>query len=147
MRPAAPRWASTCTTVAAPRLAASRPRAPDPAYRSRTAAPARSVSASMRENTASRTRSLVGRVCGPRGVAMRRPPSLPAMIRVISAPLQERGALGVDPLQLGPQRVVPLQLRVVLDHPPRRLVRLDDELLVTGEPEHPQRAATAGLGR
>ncbi len=36
----------------------------------------------MVENSASRTRSLVGRVLTPRGVWMRRPPADPPMIRV-----------------------------------------------------------------
>ena len=74
---------STHTTGPAPRLAASSPIAPEPAKRSAKAIPARaSLTGSsavpfheaMAENTASRTRSVVGRVSWVGGVLMRRPP-------------------------------------------------------------------------
>ena len=79
---AAARSDSTSTTDVAPRLAASRPSAPDPAYRSSTALPATTSRCSSRENNASRTRSLVGRVREPLGVLSRSPPARPPMIRV-----------------------------------------------------------------
>ena len=58
--------------------------APDPAKRSRTRAP--SIRAPRIENSASRTRSDVGRVCSPAGAVIRRPPWAPAIIRVMAAP-------------------------------------------------------------
>ena len=76
----APEWCSTITTWRAPREAASKPKAPVPANRSRIV-PWKPSRASNRENMASRTRSEVGRVVGP-GVAKRSEPALPAMIRV-----------------------------------------------------------------
>ena len=55
---------STNVASAAPRDSASMPRAPEPANRSSTRAPSRSPST---ENSASRTRSAVGRVSAPGG--------------------------------------------------------------------------------
>ena len=83
---AAARWSdSTNTAVAAPRDSASSPSAPEPAYRSSTDAPSRSIRAASTLNSDSRTRSVVGRV--PRGgTAMRRPPRPPATMRVSSPP-------------------------------------------------------------
>ena len=57
--------------LAAPRESASIPSAPEPANRSSTRAPSSGPSS---ENSASRTRSDVGRVAAPRGAASRRPP-------------------------------------------------------------------------
>ena len=78
--PAARRSDSTNSACAAPRDSASSPSAPEPAHRSSTFAPSSPGSCSSAENSASRTRSDVGRV--PRGgTASRRPPATPAMIR------------------------------------------------------------------
>ena len=60
------------------------PSAPDPAYRSSTRAPSTTSRCSSRENSASRTRSLVGRVPA-RGTCSMRPPTVPATIRVTGA--------------------------------------------------------------
>ena len=78
---------STSTTRAAPRDSASSPIAPDPAYRSSTASPWKLPNSdSSDENSASRTRSAVGRVPLPGGTAIRRPPAAPPTIRVTSSP-------------------------------------------------------------
>ena len=78
------RSCSTSVTTPAPRDQASSPTAPEPAYRSRKRSPwSEPHQDSMAENSASRTRSLVGRVLVPRGVASRRPPADPPMIRVM----------------------------------------------------------------
>jgi len=70
-------------TSAAPRDSASRPTAPDPAYRSSTDVPSRLPSmASTAANRPSLARSLVGLVERPDGTARRRPPASPAMILV-----------------------------------------------------------------
>src|SRR5581483_6921093 len=69
---------STKTARAAPRESASRPIAPEPAYRSRTLAP--STGPTMLK-TFSRTRSEVGRVSRPAGALMVWPLREPAMIR------------------------------------------------------------------
>ncbi len=77
---------STIRAAAAPRLSASRPTAPDPAYRSRTRVAARvPVNDSSVENKPSRARSAVGRVPRPAGTASRRPRAAPAMIRVTAS--------------------------------------------------------------
>ena len=69
---------STNVASAAPRESASSPSAPEPANRSSTRA---SCTKSPRiENSASRTRSEVGRVARPLGVVRRRPPQRPATI-------------------------------------------------------------------
>ena len=61
---------STSSACAAPRLSASSPTAPDPAYRSSTRRPAQAPSSDSRvENRASRARSEVGRVPSPGGTA------------------------------------------------------------------------------
>src|SRR6185437_1634320 len=73
---------STSSTWSAPRDRASRPTAPDPAYRSRTRAPASEPSIDMIvENRPSLARSLVGLVSRPSGTASRRPPASPAITR------------------------------------------------------------------
>ena len=70
---------STNTAFAAPRLTASKPRAPVPANRSRARAPRTSVP--MRSKSDSRTRSFMGRV-RPSGLwASRRPRRWPPTIR------------------------------------------------------------------
>ena len=74
-----PARVSTNVASAAPRDSASIPSAPEPANRSSTRA---SVTRSPRiENSASRTRSEVGRVASPGGACSRRPPQRPAMTR------------------------------------------------------------------
>ena len=70
----APRRARRTRRCAAPRESASMPSAPVPANRSSTRAPPTSPSIA---NSASRTRSEVGRVARPRGAFSRRPPSVP----------------------------------------------------------------------
>ena len=78
---------STEVTTPAPRDIASSPMAPEPAYRSRKRSPVSEPSwDSSAENSASRTRSAVGRVASPVGVLRRRPPAVPPMIRVMSSP-------------------------------------------------------------
>ncbi len=80
------RSCSTSVTTPAPRDQASRPTAPEPAYRSRNRRPdSEPHHDSTAEKRASRTRSLVGRVFAPRGVAIRRPPADPPMIRVMAS--------------------------------------------------------------
>src|SRR5258708_24924187 len=70
-------------TSAAPRDSASRPTAPDPAYRSSADVPSRLPSmASTAANRPSLARSLVGLVERPDGTARRRPPASPAMLLV-----------------------------------------------------------------
>src|SRR5690349_8285345 len=73
--------ASTKVQRTAPRLRASSPSAPEPAYRSSTTAPWRSIRFSTMLKRAPRTFSAVGRVASPLGVAMRRPPNSPPIIR------------------------------------------------------------------
>src|SRR3954451_18085232 len=88
------RSCSTSVTTPAPRDLASRPTAPLPAYRSRNRRPLTDpTSASMAENSASRTRSDVGRVLSPAGALIRRPPALPPMIRVTPSPGSRRTGL------------------------------------------------------
>ena len=74
----ASRSESTKTQLSAPRDSASSPIAPEPAYRSSTAAPS---TGPIRLNAVSRTKSEVGRVTSPFGAAIRWPLRLPAMIR------------------------------------------------------------------
>ena len=81
---AARRSLSTSSTCAAPRDSASSPSAPEPAHRSSTAVPSSPGSCASAENSASRTRSDVGRVPDG-GTASRRPPAAPATIRVTAA--------------------------------------------------------------
>src|SRR5690606_32059199 len=89
---AALRSDSTSRACSAPRESASRPIAPDPAYRSSTRAPSRPPSSDMtEENRASRARSLVGRVVRPSGTEIRRPPAAPAMMRLMPETLPVRG--------------------------------------------------------
>ena len=87
----------------APRLIASNPRAPEPAYRSMTRSPCRlspQAACSSTLNTAWRARSEVGRVPCPSGATMARPFRLPATIRMD----QPRGVRGLPP---GPRPLVP----------------------------------------
>src|SRR5262245_14137215 len=70
---------STNTASTQPRDSASRPSAPEPAYRSR--ARAKAGGAPRMLNTASLTRSAVGRVAAPRGARSGRPPSSPPTMR------------------------------------------------------------------
>src|SRR5262245_30711 len=87
IRAAVRRSCSTSVTTPAPRDQASRPTAPDPAYRSRNRNPwSEPHHDSIAEKSASRTRSLLGRVLTPRGVSMRRPPAVPPMMRVNATP-------------------------------------------------------------
>ncbi len=73
---------STSSTCPAPRDRASRPTAPDPAYRSRTRAPASEPRIdTIVANRPSLARSLVGLVSRPSGTASRRPPASPAITR------------------------------------------------------------------
>src|SRR6478672_9277758 len=141
---AAARSDSTSRTEEAPRLAASRPSAPDPAYRSSTAAPARTPRCSSRENSASRTRSLVGRVPLPAGVCRRRPPTRPLMMRVTGSPAFQEGCLlGVDPLvHGGPELRVVGEYRVGGDEGGRVVTGLQDDLLVAQQGQEPEAAAT-----
>src|SRR5687767_989359 len=74
---------STKVASFAPRDSASMPSAPEPANRSSTRA-SRTRSPRI-ENTASRTRSAVGRVSVPGGVWRRRPPYVPAITRTRQA--------------------------------------------------------------
>ena len=75
---------STNVTDPAPRLSASKPNEPVPAYKSRTIAA--SILAPRAEKTASRIRSIGGRVAEPRGPTSRRPLAMPAMILTPSTP-------------------------------------------------------------
>src|SRR5580700_337581 len=73
---------STSSTRDAPRDSASRPTAPDPAYRSSTRVPVSGPTIEVTvPNRPSLARSLVGRVARPSGTASRRPPASPAMTR------------------------------------------------------------------
>ena len=73
---------STSVACAAPRESASMASAPEPANRSSTRAPSMSPRI---ENSASRTRSEVGRVAAPRGATSGRPPDCPAITRTPAA--------------------------------------------------------------
>ena len=74
---------STMRAFPAPRLRASRPKAPDPANKSSTSA--RSISGFRMEKTASLTRSVVGRT-SPLGTDRVMPPAFPLMIRIVVLP-------------------------------------------------------------
>src|SRR6478672_1937161 len=106
----------------APRDNASIPSAPDPANRSRTRAPSTEPRI---ENSASRTRSPVGRVALPRGATSVRPPNRPAITRTRTArgsrPDRRRRLGAVRAQQrLGEQRVLgERQLAVLVDDLPR----------------------------
>jgi hypothetical protein len=73
---------STRVACAAPRDNASNARAPVPAYRSRTVAPAKARSEPRIAKTASRTRSDVGRVALPRGASSVRERCSPPVMRI-----------------------------------------------------------------
>jgi len=75
---------STKVTCAAPRLSASRPTAPEPAYKSRNTAPppAPFMRLASTLKSVSRRRSLVGRVLNPGGPSSLREPYVPAMMRI-----------------------------------------------------------------
>src|SRR4051812_37448724 len=141
-------WDSTSMTSAAPRLAASRPRAPEPAQRSSTVAPWSSPRCSSRLKRASRTRSEVGRVDAPAGVWIRRPPATPLMMRVMSAALQPHGLLLVEAHRHGSrERRVPAQGGVAVDEREGVLAGIGDDLLVleAPEPQVADRVATTAL--
>ena len=73
---------STSSTCSAPRDKASKPTAPEPAYKSRTRAPASGPTIDeIVANRPSLARSLVGLVSRPSGTASRRPPASPAITR------------------------------------------------------------------
>ena len=112
------------------------------------ARPAHGVAGVEGGNTASRTRSLVGRVPEPGGVRTVRPPATPAMIRVTSAPLQVGGLLGVDPGAHRRGEVgVRGQLRVVGDEGEGVLAGLLDDVLVVEDVQELELGAPAVLGR
>src|SRR5580698_7471629 len=76
---------STSRTCSAPRDRASRPTAPEPAYRSSTRAPASVPTIDVTvANRPSLARSLVGLVWRPLGTVSRRPPASPAITRATS---------------------------------------------------------------
>ena len=101
--------------------------------------------ASSAENSASRTRSLVGRVPARRR-AQRRPPATPAMIRVTSAPLQVGGVLGVDPgAHRRGQCRVPVEVGVVGDEGEGVLACRGDDVLVLEDVEELELGAPAVL--
>src|SRR4051794_13071606 len=79
---------STKVAAAAPRESASMPSAPLPANRSSTRASG--SRATSTENSASRTRSEVGRVAAPGGATSRRPPHSPAITRTGSGQCREQ---------------------------------------------------------
>ena len=87
---------STSSASAAPRDSASSPTAPEPANRSSEPRPSSSVSVASVVNSASRTRSEVGRVSRPDGAASRRPPYRPATIAQRHPFSRYSGALLVD---------------------------------------------------
>ncbi len=68
----------------APRLSASMPTLPEPAYASRNTAP--SMRGARMLNSASRSRSGVGRTVSPWGVFSRRDRNSPPMTRIASLP-------------------------------------------------------------
>src|SRR5215467_8366463 len=118
---------STNTTRTAPRDSASRPIAPEPANRSRTLAPGSGPRIAVTvANSPSLARSLVGRVAIPVGAASRRPPAIPAMIRITvrfprgtaSCLLEELGLLLVE--QRADRRGERLALPALLQVQPRQ---------------------------
>src|SRR4051812_37829242 len=99
---------STSTARSAPRESASTASAPLPAKRSSTTSPSSGPSA---ENSASRTRSDVGRVPSPGGACRRRPPKRPATT-LMAAPAGGGGlwpASRGDRLALAPRQLVAQQ--------------------------------------
>jgi hypothetical protein len=80
----AARSRSTKVTWAAPRDRASTPSAPLPANRSTTRAPTTAARLPRALNTASRTRSVVGRVRAPGGATSVRPRAVPATTRIVA---------------------------------------------------------------
>src|SRR5690349_7473986 len=141
--------ASTSRTCPAPRDRASRPTAPEPAYRSRTRSPSSGPPSRdcQVEKRPSRARSEVGRVPCPGGTARRRPPAAPAITRVMSSVLVGVCWSVADPslsallqvllpflVQQGVQRRAQggqvRQVRVGGHHRRRLLPRLGDDLLV-----------------
>ena len=87
IRPRASTPSSTKGTERAPRDSASRPSAPVPANRSSTRRPANSLPRRLARmlNTASRTRSAVGRIDSSRGDSSALPRNFPAMMRIYFA--------------------------------------------------------------
>src|SRR3954447_20820020 len=102
----------------------------------------------MLENSASRTRSVVGRVVGPEGVASRLPPAVPPMMRVIgwSRLLHEVALPGRLHHQdtLGQKRVSRQGL-VLVEQLLGCLPRSDDRLLVAQHLEVLQARSVARL--
>ncbi len=93
---------STNSTPAAPRLSASIPTAPEPAYKSRNCAP--SIRGASTLNSVSRSRSLVGRVASPGRSPSVRERYVPAMMRIASSAYRKRTR--PDPLQSKHARLV-----------------------------------------
>src|SRR4249919_2960556 len=110
---------------------------------------------SIVENTASRTRSEVGRVPRPGGTSSRRPRATPATIRVTRGPpqlrarrkagggasclLDESGLVRVDEVgDRGREVGMPAKIGVVIDESDRFLPRLPDDLLVPEDGQDPQ---------
>src|SRR5699024_10779034 len=131
-----------------------------------TCAPSRTPRASREEKSASRTRSLVGRVRSPPGVRSRRPPASPLMIRVTetmmrharrrdptrgrslgSALLEVGGTLGVEPVgDAVVQLLVPGEVLVLLEEDGGVLTGGLDELLVAQHRQVLQVGARPVLG-
>src|SRR5580692_4517023 len=141
---------STSSTSGAPRDSASRPTAPEPAYRSSTRASARGPHIDkMVPNSPSRARSDVGRVPRPAGTDSRLPPAVPAMMRVTggSGLLEILGLLPVEQhADRGGQRGLPGQRRVGRDQVRGLAAGLADQLLVGEQGEQLQARPAAGLG-
>ena len=108
--------------MAAPRLSASNPREPVPAYRSRTSAAG--MVAAMDEKTASRARPVIGRVPEPGGALRVLPFAMPAMILMagVASRLEE-------PFHLVPQQDPDLLPDVGMPVKPRVTVHQGERLL------------------
>src|SRR5579875_565404 len=147
--------ASMSSARAAPRDSASRPTAPDPAYRSSTRAPLREPRTEVTAaKSPSLARSLVGRVRWPAGTASRRPRACPAMTRVMAPVCPPSGSGLVE--ELGPpvaeqvadrrrERGITRQPGVLPHDDGRLLARLPDQVLVAEQAQQLQAGPAACL--
>src|SRR5918995_88376 len=126
---------STKTALSHPRLRASIPRAPVPAYRSKTRPPSKNCPNEL--NRLSRTRSEVGRT--PSGtVAGRVPRAVPAIILTRSLPERPLDVRPEELTDFPPQRPVvrPVECRVLCDERERLATCLDQNVYVPQELRH-----------
>ena len=137
----------------APRLRASMPTAPEPAYRSRKVAPATRGASTLK--SVSRSRSLVGRVSRPLGAASGRERNSPAMTRIAScyqgAPATIGGTVGERQVRSANASVVIPARAVVRSRSPRPYIFCAAACLLAagvgrGSERVARRGAVAGPG-